>query len=505
MLENLMKEFLRILPRFYENSGLDLFSSTKEYILKVFSRDIQNHRSLDEIEHDFYNLIICKVQYFRYDELIFIVEFMREQYCQKLHPKEHLFRMNEFNEIALHLQKICLQLGNQGFQNNAVLYENTNLDELFELIKLYNIFILNMEYYKALGREISDINLFEPIKDEKVDQFFDECAELYTSRKIEQEEIIDPRLRQYLVRKRLMPELIMKRANHSIETILGFRVSDLDIIVNNLHLLDRDSKIKDHYYVSKDRFKKLFKKYLDVQTICNIIEYFSIIRLFKAEIEVSTRHLELRCFYEEGKCIKFGKYTFIEVVTIFKNICFSGHFMGEMIIDKKNKSLFSELQQDMSLFFSYKLADFIESQGFILPRDPDEPDIVYVDIKKIINKKGKTIAFNDIDILAYKPAKKLIYNFELKYYKAAMSHRELVFDKIENKVYQQIALREKLIAENLCDILDILFGIIDWKDVKVKSVIITARPSFGGVTSENKNISCYSWNRLAKEVKAGIF
>lgn len=205
------------------------------------------------------------------------------------------------------------------------------------------------------------------------------------------------------------------------------------------------------------------------------------------------RELELKAIYKNENQLIFCWKTFIEVIYRFKLLSVSNQFKESLFnnpehkgkldsMPKEKKKVFTECQNKISTFLSYKVGDLLFRNGYVLPKDPVNPEIIYVDINKITNSKNKTTAFNDIDVLAIDTKAKLIFNIELKFFKVAISNKDFQFDKIENEIYENIAKRHGKIEESKKDTLDILFNIKEnYDDYAVKSIIVTARPNKGGI------------------------
>lgn len=505
ILQNLMQNIFFILPRYYNNSGYDLYQKVKSYVIKKIKLNLKEKSDLLILKDRLFQLIQDKCSYFNCDDLIFVSEYIREIFCKKIYPKEHIFLMSELNEIALIIQKVIVLRGNN-FSNNPISKKNKKLDELFEMIKIYNILQQRIDFISVLNEPL-DINIvLNPIKSKELDLYFEDYKSMYVNIKVEEDNtIFNPSLKEYLDRKNLSPGGIGLKASYALSKVFGFNFQDLNIIINNIDILNSHFIIKDQVIIAKDEFINKFVTLLGKDKFLCIYNFFSINHLTTKNTDITARHIELRCLTEMNGYVSFGKYTFLECINIFKNISLSGHFPNELLIDENSKRVFSKFQENISKFLSYKLGDLLEYNGYILPKEPDMENIICVDIKKFKNKNNKVIAFNDIDVLAINPTSKIVYNIELKYYKVAIDYRELKFDKIENKVFNQVMLRERLLWQHLPDILSIFFNLTDITGFSVKSIIITARPNYRATISSNSSITYYTWNTAVELISRKEF
>lgn len=440
---------------------------------------------LEDIKNDLWDHIIDKIQYFNKDDLLFLAEYMREDFSARLYSVDRMDHFAEMNEIAIYIQKIVLN--NETTFNKHSYINKARLDYLMECFMAYGNIKTKIEFSKRNALAISINNIFEPIEDEKVGEFFQGYNLYLNSTKIEDIEIESPKLRQYVASLQVTPDEIYKQANPVIEDIMGFHYDDVDYLMNNSHTLLRntscayDTENRLHIKIKKTDFIDHFKDNINEKHLTKILEYLSINHCL-SDGKKTNREVELRCITEEDGVLSFALRTFVECLGIFKRITITGHYMEEPTYSyqkeklKKHNADLIKQQQSMSMYFSYVVAELFDKYGYLIAKDSN--GYPSVDIKEI-TVNGSKLVFNDIDVLAFDKNTNTLLNCELKYFKVKMDYAGLTKDSLESEKYKSLLKRENILKDNKKAIVKEVFGLnIPEESISVKSIIITTRQNY---------------------------
>ena len=184
---------------------------------------------LESIKNDLWKHILDRIKYFNRDDLLFLAEFMRESFSARLYPVALLYQFATINDIGIYISKIVL--GNELLFNNRSCMDLPKLKYLIDCIIFYDNVKTKIEYTKRNTLSVTIDDIFEPVKNEVVDDFFQGYALYLNSIKVEDMEISNPKLRQYLTDIHLTPEEMYKQANPVIEDIVGFNYDDVDYLL----------------------------------------------------------------------------------------------------------------------------------------------------------------------------------------------------------------------------------------------------------------------------------
>lgn len=486
--ESAIKRFLKNYAYYSEEDR-----KIKCKVIQQFKSSKENNGELDVYRKALWKMISNKVILFNREILIYIAEFLREMVCMNNFPRNSLELMMEINEIAIIMQKAIFD--NWESFTNKTWYINPNyLNELRELLYLYKRIIQNIAYARINNIAIEIDNLFEIIEDEELDNYFIEYDKYFRTLKLENETIDNKELNEYLHSKKLLPHQIRKSGNHAIESTLGFNYDDLELLKENICILKNYETVAHHFCIKKEKFIEMFSNYIDFERVESIVKYLSINHLYGANEKPGIRDIELRCISEQNGNLYFGLYNLFESIDIFQNIGISGHFIKELGIPEKEKSRFSKLNDKFSTFFSYKIADLLNSSGYVLPK---KDGIIQVELCEIEIDSNKVLKFKDIDVLAVDTQNSILYNFELKYFKLNLAYSKLKKDKFNENLFKSFICRNERIEENKGKILEKLFGINNGGEYKVKPVLITSRTNY----KSRKDISYYNFESFKEKLR----
>lgn len=483
-----------------------IYHDTNEYvdIRKSIIRELGitnfNIEDLKEYENKLWRMITQHAIRFNKDDILYFAEYLREHYNLKLYPKNHVFSYVQLNEVGIYIQKVVIEnLEKMGSGRN--IFSRGNICQFIETIIMYDELIKKIEYMKNNLFECTYENLFEPIEDEKIDEFFDGHELYFNAEKIEDMVVKNTDLNNWLDRRGLLPKKIYKNADLLLQKAIGFTYSDIDTILMYANELEPYNVTQKHIRIFKDRFINIFLKYnISKDNLDNVIKYLSINECINNR-KSSNRMLDLRCIIESEKdgitILNFGLKTFYESLGILKRISITGHFWNEIGIEEKNKDLFTLPQQQMSTFFSYLIGDMMENGGYVLPKK--QSGLIEVEINEI-KLPDKKLHFDDIDVLALDVKNRILYNCELKYFKAKMDYTSITTDGLNNKKYNSFMNRQKEIEnmENKKKIIYEKFNITDGDNYVVKPIVITSRMNFN-----RKEIIEYSFEEFKRKILQG--
>lgn len=479
----------------------DEIKRNQQSVAKALSLSVDN-LCLESIRNDLWEHILDRIKYFYKDDLLFLAEFMRESFSARLYPVDLLDQFATINDIGIYISKIVL--GNEILFHNRSYINMARLKYLIDCIIFYDNLQSKIEYLKRNTLLISIDDIFEPIKNEVVDQFFQGYDLYLNSTKIEDMEISNPKLRQYLTDIHLTPDEIYNQANPVIEDIIGFNYDDVDyllykipyIMLNTSYSSDKENRF--HIKIKKNDFIHFFKEDISEDHLIKVLEYLSINHCIN-DGKHSNREIELRCITEDNGVLSFAIRTIVECLGIFKRITVTGHFMEEVTYSYQKTKLeqhrgdLIKLQQSMSTYFSYVVAELFEIYGYLIVKDINDYPSVNI---KDMTVNGSKLVFNDIDVLAFDKNTNTIINCELKYYKVKMDYSGMTKDSFEKRKFESLLKRENVLTNNKHAIVKAFFG-LDIPDLllSVKSIVITSRQNFN-----TRNITEYNFEEFKRKL-----
>lgn len=479
----------------------DEIKKNQHSVTKALSLSADN-LCMESIKNDLWEHILDRIKYFNRDDLLFLAEFMRESFSSRLYPVALLDQFATINDIGIYISKIVL--GNNILFNNRSYINLARLKYLIDCIIFYDNLKTKIEYTKRNTLSVSIDDIFEPIKNEVVDKFFKGYDLYLNSIKVEDMEISNPKLRQYLTDIHLTPDEIYKQANPVIEDIVGFNYDDVDyllykipyMMLNTTYSSDRENRF--HIKIKRNDFIDFFKDDINQDHLIKVLEYLSINHCIN-DGKRSNREVELRCITENNEVLSFAIRTIAESLGIFKRITITGHFMDEVTYSYQKAKLelhstdLIKQQQAMSLYFSYVVAELFETYGYLIAKNSNSYPAV--DIKDI-TVNGSKLVFNDIDVLAFDKNTDTIINCELKYYKVKMDYAGMTKDALDKEKYESLLKRETTLKNNKGVIVREVFGLnIPDSSIEVKSIVVTSRQNYN-----TKNITEYNFEEFKRKL-----
>ena len=479
----------------------DEIKKNQHSVTKALSLSADN-LCLESIKNDLWQHILDRIKCFNRDELLFLAEFMRESFSARLYPVALLDQFATINDIGIYISKIVL--GNEILFNNRSYINIARLKYLIDCIIFYDNVKTKIEYTKRNTLSVTIDDIFEPVKNEVVDDFFQGYALYLNSIKVEDMEISNPKLRQYLTDIHLTPEEMYKQANPVIEDIVGFNYDDVDyllykipyMMLNTTYSSDRENRF--HIKIKRIDFIHFLKNDISENHLIKVLEYLSINHCIN-DGKHSNREVELRCITEDNGVLSFAIRTIVESLGIFKRITITGHFMDEVTYSYQKAKLelhstdLIKQQQAMSTYFSYVVAELFETYGYLIAKDSN--GYPAVDIKDI-TVNGSKLVFNDIDVLAFNKNTNTIINCELKYYKVKMDYAGMTKDALDKEKYESLLKRETTLKNNKSAIVNTVFGLsIPDSSIEVKSIVVTSRQNYN-----TKNITEYNFEEFKRKL-----
>jgi len=457
---------------------------------------------LESIRKDLWEHILDRTKYFNRDDLLFLAEFMSESFSARLYPVALLYQFATINDIGIYISKIVL--GNELRFNNRSCINLSKLKYLIDCIIFYDNVKTKIEYTKRNTLSVSIDDISEPVKNEVVDNYFQGYTLYLNSIKVEDIEIKNPKLRQYLTDLHLTPNEIYKQANPVIEDIIGFNYDDVNFLINMIpHIMlntsySSDKENRYHIKMKKNDFIGYFKDYISEEHLINVLKYLSINHCLN-DGKHDNREVELRCITEDNGVLSFAIRTILECLGIFKRITITGHYMDEVTYSYQKTKLelhstdLIKQQQSMSTYFSYVVAELFETHGYLIAKDTN--GYPAVDIKDI-TANGSNLIFNDIDVLAFNKNTNTIINCELKYYKVKMDYAGMTKDALDKEKYKSLLKRETTLKNNKSAIVNMVFGLsIPDSSIEVKSIVVTSRQNYN-----TKNITEYNFEEFKRKL-----
>ncbi len=384
----------------------------------------------------------------------------------------------------------------------------SSLVSIIVLLRVYAIIENNCMTMKYINKQVTlEKAVFEHQETKEMFEYFEWFKNLGIHDKPEDYSFINEELRKKVEIEGKTPSERRKSLDKQAKHVLGFTLDNLlkfSSIVGHIEFITPDDFLEysskktiftndrtDLIIMSKNTFYEIFSEF-EKNELENIMNFFSLTNVNIRSDFVENKSVELYSVIVEEGAYVFGLFDLIQNISIFEKLINSGHFIELYGIDK-NKMKISKNQNNLSTYFSYIIADKLESCGYKLPEKNIKINgrtisLPVVDIDKIkVQDTNILVNIGDIDVLAISEKEKTVLNIEFKDFKPAMTARDLFYideDKIEGKkVIEKILVRENIIKENIYDIVEFILG-YNVEGYKVRSILISTRPNYYGYIQE---------------------
>lgn len=422
------------------------------------------------------------------------------------------FWVNEI-EVACIIQQIVSKMKDDDFIGCSLGEKDRGYYGFITAVVLARIQVMlrdNTEryQYKHFEADLMDFatKLFE---DQQLKDYFDKLHDMGPEEKPEDLEVVDEQLRRYLESRSLLQEQIYSSVDNDLLELFGFNFEDIKTMVR-VFISKEASFSLPLKLIRKDIFFNKLEAVLPIERVKRILHFFSINTLIEEDRLVGEREFELRSLYQTKDFIVFGELDFMQNVDIFEKLVFSGHFLEMYLSGIEAPQALKDSQQKMATLLSYKLAEMLNSAGYLVPVEKVSRHlggglVVRAEIGKILAGKIDILrGLGDIDVLAFSPQKSEVILIELKYFKPGRTIKEVVLSdagKIESKrVVEKALTREKAVRDNLDTVLNIFNITGPVQNVKIRSILVTARPNFKAI-QEGLGMEYLTWNELERQIK----
>lgn len=416
-------------------------------------------------------------------------------------------------EVACIIQQIVSNMKDDDFIGCSLGEEDSGYYGFITAIVLARIQVMvrdNIEryQYKRFEADLMDFatKLFE---DQRLKDYFDKLHDMGPEEKPEDLEIVDEQLRRYLEFRSLLQEQIYSSVDNDLLRLFGFTFEDLKTMVS-VFISEEERFSLPLKLIRKDIFYDKLIAVMPIEKVRRILHFFSINTLIEADRLVGERDFELRSLYQTKDFIVFGELDLMQNVDIFEKLVFSGHFLEMYLSGDEAPQALRDSQQKMATLLSYKLAEMLNSAEYLVPvekvsRHLGGGQVVKAEIGKILAGKTDILrGLGDIDVLAFNPQKSEVILIELKYFKPGRTIKEVVLSdagKIESKrVVEKALIREKAVKDNLDTVLKMFNIMGPAQNIKVRSILVTARPNFKAI-QEGLGMEYLTWNELERQIK----
>lgn len=380
----------------------------------------------------------------------------------------------------------------------------------------YNMIEENIAMTYTKDIEIKDI-CFEPIQSAGAEKYFEVYLKNGLEDKPEDYIIKNEALKKRLEEENKTPEKLLESLNVLLNKEFGFTSEEYLLPTKDLFRMEYS---KDDYEDFINRRGALFKhmpifvmKKTLLEEIYGVECFEAMLNTFSLNRNINKHknvdELELFCFYEVGSFIIFGNFDLFQTISTFTKFLISGHFIDiykEKISDNKQ---IKSVQKKLSNYFSFCVADYLFVNGYHIPMEKFKgTNIPRADIEKIpIYGKNILITENnqklgDIDVLALNRQTKQVLIFELKFFKPAITAKEMFLrdqNLIEdNEVLRHIKEREAVISDNIDEVVKFILEEFE-EGYSVKSILLTARTNYYCI--HENNIEYLTWAEFLEKVK----
>lgn len=362
-----------------------------------------------------------------------------------------------------------------------------NLQKIIQYVLIFSILERNIKIYKYIDETYSLFDYCnEPIKQDEFDRYFEEYQKMSKFDKPEDSNELTQNTIEQLKNQSLLPEQI--NSSTLLQAELGFSYQDFLNFMNAISNL----KALTIYSGKTSYYSNLLK--MDKQILENLLDFFS----FQNDSKYNYLLIELHPIYKHKDIFYFTSMVVQQATTIFMHLISSEHFIEYYGI--KNKYIFKKAQGLFTKFLSYKIADILKRNSYVIPCD--EKGNLMVDL--IIREESLPNEINDVDVLALDPNKKVIYNIELKYYKPALFIEDIFKDSFPETHVKKILERRTQLCLIKPYLLREYFNInSDGCEYEIKNFLITARPKYKSVYNNNSEVDMMSYFSFIEKINNG--
>lgn len=367
----------------------------------------------------------------------------------------------------------------------------------------------NCEKYRILKHTENLMEMaFKFYEDEAMINFFNRYMKDGISEKPEDLTFEDKNLEKELIQRGLTYKQIKDNIVEEVKNQFGVSFDEIRNIFSAKDLfLGKEDNALPIKIIRKDKLVEGG----DSDLINRAIELFSINKVREHISSSSDSHYELRSIYEVDDFVVFGEIDLIQNISIFEKLVISGHFLTMYKEDASMSTAFNKAQRKLSSLFAYKLTESLKLFNYVVPTEvKNGKEIVRAEIESILDHNRKNILkkrggvnLGDIDALAIDPRNSQVIVYELKFFKPAISFREMVYsDKrkiVNDEIVRKMMNRQNAVEENLDSVIDYIGGEPD-QTYTVKSVLVTIRSNFYCYNND-VGVEFITWNELSENLK----
>lgn len=206
--------------------------------------------------------------------------------------------------------------------------------------------------------------------------------------------------------------------------------------------------------------------------------------------KLSDPYLDYKFIFRYDNIIAFGILDSSNSITMFENIASSDHYIEDIFGIRATK-VFKKAQQDIAYLMAMKIAvHFSNKDGYFVPMQ--QKGVPNVNLKQIIGNGVKKRLMSvenqdlgDIDAVVVDVINRKMYLLEIKYYKPAINHKEMLIK--DKKIYEdinKILARTEWFEKNIADIQNAWE--LEEGNYEVETILITGRPNYFGKQIEGE-------------------
>lgn len=454
--------------------------------------------------------IVSRLEFYQRDEvfaaLFAIKECIRRKLIRKKAPDWLI--ISDISSVNLLMK----------FANEITEFENHPIGELENECSYFANAVGYARRYNMIEENIAlthtkDIGIenicFEPIQTANSEKYFEIYLKNGLGEKPEDYIIKNEALKERLEVENKTPEKLLESLDGLLNNEFGFTSEKCLLLTQSLFRMEYSEEKYSDFINGKGKLFEHMPIFVMEKTLLEKIygaEYFeAMLNTFSLNRNIDKHknadELELFCFYEVGNFIIFGIFDLVQTISTFIKFLISGHFINiykEKISDNK---LVKFVQKRLSNYFSLCVADYLLANEYQLPtenfmgKNIPRADIEKIDVcgkNILINEKNEKLG--DVDVLALDRQTKQILIFELKFFKPAITPKEMLLrdrSLIEDKeVLRHIKEREKVITDNINEVVKFILGESE-EGYNVKSILLTARTNYYGI--QEKDIEYLTW------------
>lgn len=499
----------------YQSAVDGVIKEKIEKDLKCKSVEEQRQEMLHSLEEE----IKSRLQFYHKDEVFAALLAIKES------VRRTLLRDNESPWLII--GDITTVNWLMKFVNDISYFENHLMEELENgcsnfanaicYARRYTMIVDNIEMNSENTKSIEEI-CFSPIQSKETEKYFEIYLKNGFGEKPEDYIIKNSTLYQKLEGENKTPNKIIEGLNSLLKKEFGFERKDYQIL--RYELLRKEFPEEENYWEWQEGKRDICEYYpvlvIEKEIMINLcgeevlekmLQIFSINR--NINTHANEKELELFCFYETGDFLIFGNFDLSQVISIFESFLISGHYIDAYKQGISEKREIRKAQRILSKYFSACVCDYLYSYGYKLPMQKylnkniprSEIDKIKVNGKNILlNKQSQPIG--DIDVLAINETRKEILLFELKFFKPAISVKDMFLrDKsqiVDNEIVRHMQERESVISANIGEVVKFVLG-EEKMGYGVKSFLLTSRTNFYAIREEK--IKCLTWAEFIEQVK----